>query len=188
MLGADAALEKQRHRRVSDLLADVIGGHQRNRPAGAAQSTDDGAEDVGEFRADQQESIGVDLGRSDLQQRDDLAGGREPVLGDAVVREFQEFLVANVGQAQDLDRCERPEGFLFFIGQVPSAPAGGLFGPREVACCLRGDGSAQGPPVPGISSPGSVSPAAWSRLAASRRRRSVVLTRTGRTGSLSRVR
>ncbi|MFB6780964.1 hypothetical protein ACFCX0_26920 [Streptomyces sp. NPDC056352] len=70
------------------------------------------------------------------------------------MREFQEFLVANAGQTQDLDRGERPEGFLFFIGQVPSAPAGGLFGPREVACGLRSDGSAQGPA--GALRPGTV--------------------------------
>ena len=31
------------------------------------------------------------LGRRDLQQRDELAGGGQPVLGDAVVAELAEF-------------------------------------------------------------------------------------------------
>ncbi|MFH8446881.1 hypothetical protein ACH4D3_37425 [Streptomyces sp. NPDC018026] len=154
MLGADATLEQQRHRRVSDLLADVIGGHQRDCPARAAEPTDDGAEDVSEFRANQQESLGVGFGRGDLQQRDDLASGREPVLGDAVVCEFQEFLVANAGQTQDLDHGERPERFLFFIGQVSPAPAGDLLGPDEVACGFRRDGSAQSPAGAGNQSSG----------------------------------
>jgi hypothetical protein len=81
VFGADVTLEQQRHRRVLDLLADVVGGNQRYRPVGGAQASDDGAEDVGEFRADQQEPFGVGLGRGDPQQRYDCAGGREPVPG-----------------------------------------------------------------------------------------------------------
>ena len=118
------------------------GGHQRYRSVGGAQAADDDAEDVGEFRADQEKSLSVGLGRGDLQQRHDFAGGREPVLGDAVVRQFQEFFVADAGQEEDLDRGEGPKRF-FFIGQVPSPPAGRLFSPGEVTCGLGGDGSAQ---------------------------------------------
>lgn len=64
-----------------DLLADAVGGNQRYRRVGGAQASDAGAEDVGEFRADQQEPFGVGLGRGDPQHRYDCAGGREPVPG-----------------------------------------------------------------------------------------------------------
>src|ERR1035437_7973558 len=48
-------------------------------------------------------------------QRDELAGRRQPVLGDAVVGELQEFLAADPGQPQHLDRGEAPERSFFLI-------------------------------------------------------------------------
>lgn len=129
--------------RVPDLFADVVGGHQRYRSVGGAQAVDDGAEDVGECPADQEKSIGVGLGRGELQQRHDVGGGREPVLGHAVMPQFQELFVADAGQAEDLERGEEPKRLLFFIGQVPSPLAGHPFSPGEVACGLGGDASAQ---------------------------------------------
>jgi hypothetical protein len=70
----------------------VVAGHQRDGAGAAADPGDDCAEDVGELGADdQQQSFGVGLGRRDLQQRDELARGGQPVLGDAVVAELAEF-------------------------------------------------------------------------------------------------
>jgi hypothetical protein len=47
---------------------------------------------VGEFGADDQQPFGVGLGRGDLQQRDELAGVRQPVLDQAVVGQLGQFL------------------------------------------------------------------------------------------------
>ena len=63
----------------------VVGADQGDAPGGVAYSADDRAEHVGEFRADQQEAFLVGLGRGDLQEGGQLAGGWQPVLGDAVV-------------------------------------------------------------------------------------------------------
>ena len=128
-LVADGPLEQQRHRRVPDPLPDVVGDHQRDRPVGCAQTLDDGAEDVGEFGADQQQSFGVGLGRRDLQQRDQLAGAGQPVFGDAVVAEFEQFLAADAGQPQDFDGGERPERFLVLVGQVAPFAGDEVLGP-----------------------------------------------------------
>ncbi|MGP4050038.1 hypothetical protein [Streptomyces sp. 2A115] len=46
---------------------------------GVADATDDRGQDVGQFGAGEQDSFLVRLGRSDLQQGDDLAGGGQPV-------------------------------------------------------------------------------------------------------------
>ena len=62
-----------------------------------ADAADDGGEHVGEFGADHQQPFGVGLGRGDLQQRDELAGGGQPVLDQAVVAELQEFLDPDPG-------------------------------------------------------------------------------------------
>jgi hypothetical protein len=97
VLGAVAGLEQQGQRRVPDPLVLVVGGDERDRAAGPADSRDDGGQDVGQLRADQQEPFGVGLGRGDLQERDQLAGGREPVLDEAVVGQFGEFLDAYPG-------------------------------------------------------------------------------------------
>ena len=70
-------------------LVVVVGGDERDGAGGAADAADDGGEDVGEFGADQQEPFGVGLGRGDLQQRDELAGGGQPVLDQAVVGELE---------------------------------------------------------------------------------------------------
>jgi len=42
-----------------------------------ADPADDGGEHVGEFGPDDQEPFDVGLGRSDVQQRDQLAAGRQ---------------------------------------------------------------------------------------------------------------
>ena len=53
VLVADGALEQQRHRRVPDPFPDVVGRHQGYRTVRCAEAGDDGAEHVGEFRADE---------------------------------------------------------------------------------------------------------------------------------------
>ena len=128
-------------------------------PLGAAEPADDGAEDVGEFGADQQQPFGVGLGRGDLQQRHELAGGGQPVLGDAVVGQLQQLLAADAGQAQDFDRGEGPERFVFFVGQV-APPAGGrcpraqMLRPLALLVAMTARRSV--PSVSGMSAPGSV--------------------------------
>ena len=70
----------------------VVGGNQRDGAAGAADPGDDRGEDVGELRAEGEESFPVEFGRGDRQQGDQLAGVRGPVLDQAVVRELCQFL------------------------------------------------------------------------------------------------
>jgi hypothetical protein len=67
-------LEQQRRRRVPDALVGVVGGDERDGAASAADPGDDRGQDVGQFRADDEEPFGVGLGRRDRQQRDQLAG------------------------------------------------------------------------------------------------------------------
>jgi len=91
VLGADPALEQHRGRRQPGALVVVVGRDQGDGRAVAAGAGDDGAEHVGEFGADDQQPPGVGLGRGDLQQRDQLAGGGQPVLDQAVVAELDQF-------------------------------------------------------------------------------------------------
>ena len=129
MLDAEPALEQQRHRRVPDPFVVVVGGDQRHGAVLAADPADDGGEDVGEFRADHQQPFGVGLGRGDLQQRDEFAGAGQPVLDEAVVGQLGEFLDADPGVAQDLDRGPGPERAVLFAGQVAALAGAGVLGP-----------------------------------------------------------
>jgi hypothetical protein len=63
----------------------VVGDHERDGTVLASDATDDGGEHLGELRADDQQPFGVGLGRGDLQQRDQLAGGWQLVLDQAVM-------------------------------------------------------------------------------------------------------
>ena len=72
---------------------------QRNGAVGSADPADDGAEHVGQFGADDQQPLGVGLRRGDLQQRNHLAGVGQPVLHQAVVAEFEQFLDSDAGVA-----------------------------------------------------------------------------------------
>ena len=130
VLDADLALEQQRHRRVPDPFVDVVGDHQRHRAVVAADPADDRAEDVGQLGRDDQQPLGIGLGRGDLQQRDQLAGGGQPVLDEAVVRQFCEFLDPDAGEAENLHGRPGPERAVLFEGEV-AAPAGGrVLGPH----------------------------------------------------------
>jgi hypothetical protein len=99
VLDADLALEQQRHRRVPDAFVDVVGHHQRHGPVAAADPADDRRKDVGQLWRDDQQALGVGLGRGDLQQRHQLAGARQPVLHQAVVAELDQFFDADAGGA-----------------------------------------------------------------------------------------
>ena len=72
---ADAALKQQRHRRVPDLLPNVVGDHEWNGCARGCVDANDRLKDISQLGADQQEPFGVGLGRGDLQQRHE-SGGR----------------------------------------------------------------------------------------------------------------
>ncbi len=92
LLAADAPLEQQRQWWKPDAFVMVVGGDQRYGAVGAADTTDDRAEDFGKFGTDHEEPFGVAFRWRYLQQRHDFAGGRQPVLHQAVVRQFGEFL------------------------------------------------------------------------------------------------
>ena len=71
----------------------------------------------------------VGLGRGDLQQRDQLAGGGQPVLDEAVVGQFGQFLDPDAGHAQDLHGGPGPERAVFLAGQVAALAGAGVLGP-----------------------------------------------------------
>jgi hypothetical protein len=74
----------------------VVGGGERDSPVGAADAGDDRGQGVGELGADDEEPFGVGLGRGDGQQGDELAGGGEAVLDQAVVGQLGELLDAGI--------------------------------------------------------------------------------------------
>ncbi len=100
-----------------------------------ADPADDRAEDLRQVGADHQESLGVGLGRSDLQQRHELPGGGQAILHQAVVAELEELFDADAGRPQDLDRGPSPEGVIVLQAQI--TPLGGQ---RVVRPHLAGDG------------------------------------------------
>lgn len=77
----------------------VVGHHERNCAGGVADPADDRAEHIGQLGIDDQQSLGVGLGGSDVQQRDELAGAGQPILHEAVMRQL--------GQLFDPNACER---------------------------------------------------------------------------------
>jgi hypothetical protein len=129
VLCAVTALEQQRHRRVPYSFVVVIGGHQRHGAVLAADAGDDLAEHVGQFRADDQEPLGVGLGRGDLRQRDQLAGGGQLVLDEAVVGQLGEFLDPDPGVAENLHCSPGPECLVLFQGEVAILAAAGVLCP-----------------------------------------------------------
>ena len=100
VLQADDPLEQQGHRRFPGPLVRVVGRGERDGPATAADAGDDGGQGVGELGADDEEALGVFLGRGDRQQGDQLAGRGEPALDQAVVGELCQLLDADAGAAQ----------------------------------------------------------------------------------------
>ena len=78
---------------------------------------------------DQQQALGVGLGRGDLQQRDKLAGAGQPVLHQAVMGQFCQLLDPDAGRAQHFHDGERPERVLLLLAQVAALAAGRVVGP-----------------------------------------------------------
>ena len=151
VLGADPTLEQDRQRRVEYPLVVVVGGHQRDRAGLVADPADDRAEHVGELRTDDQQPLGVGLGRGDVQQRDQLPGGRYPVLHQAGMGQLGQFLNPHAGQPKDLHGCPGPERPILLAGEVAAgAVCGvcGVFGP-DVGRGPGGDRPAQGSVVDG---------------------------------------
>ena len=153
-----------------------------------ADAADDGGQHVGQLGADDQQPLGVGLGRRDLQQRDELAGAGQAVLHEAVVGDLQQFLDPDSGGSQDLDAWPRPRT----RGLPPSpGPAVCRRPGRRPRSCRRARGDRAGE---GLSGDGEAIPRAGlrGRPAGARRRvlrcSSTVRTRTGRTGSRWRVR
>ena len=170
-------------------LVVVVGHHEGDRAAAVADPGDDGRQHVGEFGADDQEPFGVGLGRGDLQQRDELAGGGQPVLDEAVMGQLGQLLDPDAGVAQD------------FHGRPGPERRGALRGSGRGACPWRGPRPRSGRWPWATARPGAVScpPAvnarqagqprqAASRAAGLRRSAAADLSSTGRTGRRSRVR
>ncbi len=84
---------------------------------------DDGSEHFGQLGADHQEPLPVGLGRGDVQQWDDLAGGGQGVGDHAAMGELEHLLDPGAGVPQHLDDCPRPEGVLLLKGEVASRTA-----------------------------------------------------------------
>ena len=71
----------------------------------------------------------VGLGGGDLQQRHDLAGAGQPVLDQAVVADFQQFLDPAAGEAQDFHGRPGPERVVVFVAEVAALARGWVAGP-----------------------------------------------------------
>src|ERR1035437_1530163 len=138
VLSGEPPLEQDRRRRPPYAFAPVVGGDQRDCPAGLADPLDDGRQYVRQLRGYDQKSLLICLGRDDLQQGDDLAGGRQPVLDQAVVADLQEFLDPDAREPQDFDGSPCPEGVIVFHAEVPALAAGRVVGPYLPGAGLAG--------------------------------------------------
>ena len=154
-------------RAAASALVVVVGGDERDGPAGAADAADDGAEHVGELGADDQEPLGVGFGRDDLQQRHQLAGARQPGLHEAVMAELDAVPGADAGGAQDLYGRPGPERAVFLGGDVAPFPGRRVAGPDAGRGGL-GDGAEQGRTGNGDDVTGPVPRAACSSARARR--------------------
>jgi hypothetical protein len=115
--------------RTASVMKVVVGGDERDRPVACADAADDRGEHLPELRRDQQQALGVGLGRGDLQQRDKLAGAGQPVLHQAVVGQLCQLLDPDAGRAQHFHHGERPERVLFFLAQVAALAVGRVVSP-----------------------------------------------------------
>ena len=88
----------------------------------------DRGEHVGELGADDQQTFGVGLGRGDLQQRDQLAGGRQRYW---MRLWWLSSVSSSIGcrSGEELPRCPGPERPMLFEGQVAALAGAGVIGP-----------------------------------------------------------
>ena len=167
-----AALEQQRGGRVPDPLVVVVGDDERHCTVVVGDATDDHAQHVREFRAYNEEALGVGFRRHDVEQRDHLAAGGHGVLDEAVVAELGELLDSDAGMAEHLDRGPRPERSVLFEAEVSALGGRGALGPdlsdRAVPghrpakgfssrgeCPVGGAGDCGGKPLGGCAGSGS---------------------------------
>src|SRR6266536_3075370 len=129
VLQPDDPLEQQRHRRVPGALVRVIGRDQRDGAVVSADPGDDCGQDVRQLRVDDEKPLLIGLRRGDRQQRDQFAGGRDPVLDQAVVRELCQLLEPDARLPQYCYGGPCPERVAFLPDQVPPLPAVRFFGP-----------------------------------------------------------
>lgn len=92
-----------------DAFGAVVAADQRQLGVVAADMGDDLGERHRELGADDQEPFLVGLGRGDLQHRDHLACGGQPVGHERSVGDLEDFFNTCAGVAQDLDHGPRPE-------------------------------------------------------------------------------
>lgn len=114
----------------------VAAADQRDRAIVAGDARDDLRQHGGELGACRDDTLGVGLGRRDLQQRHDGAVGLTVGL-DRVVGQLEQLLDADAGVAQHLDRRPGPERVVLsrfrvdgraVVGLQPRATAGAVSG------------------------------------------------------------
>src|SRR6266498_1116858 len=71
------------------------------------------------------------------------------VLDEAVVGQFEEFLDADPGGAQDFHDSEGPKGVVLLVCEVAALARGWIVGPDPVAMGVRSDRADQGVAVGG---------------------------------------
>ena len=122
-----------------------------------------------------------------MQQGHEFAGAGKPVLHQAVMGQFGQFLDADAGEAKDLHGGPGPERPAFFAGEVAAPAVGGVLGPDvgRVARVVTARRRVR-PSAVNTSRGGGLRGGRRSRLAV--RPLSTAATRAGRTGSRSRVR
>ena len=125
-----SALEQDRSRWPPDAFVAVVDRNERDCPVGVTDSADHGRQHVRQLRGDDQEPLLVGLRRDDLQQRHDLAGGRQAVLDQAVMADLEQFFDPATGETQDFDGGPRPERVVFFMAEVAAAAGRGVVGPH----------------------------------------------------------
>jgi hypothetical protein len=84
----------------------------------------------------QDQALLISLRRSDLQEWDERAGGRQPVLDERVVAQLAQFLDPDAGVTQDFDHGPGPERLMVLVGEV--APGGPGRGPSSRTRWMNG--------------------------------------------------
>ena len=112
VLGADLALEQERHRRAAPPLFRVVAGQQGDGLAASGVTADDGRDHGEQLGGHGDDTFPVALRRGDYKQGDDVAVG-PLVLPDAEMGKFKSFFYANTRVPQDLHDRPLPEGGVF---------------------------------------------------------------------------
>ena len=143
----DAVLEQQRHRRVPYAFVGVVGDDQgdravRGRGCGCRIAARTSASSGPMTRSRSSSVLDGAMCSSGMS----LAGGRQPVLDQAVMGELGQLLDADAGAAQDLHGRPGPERVVFFAGEVAAQAGAGVLGPDplgRIASARHGAASAR---------------------------------------------